>query len=127
MNNDTQKLIARIFLSVIFILAGAFKFPAIAGTAGYISSVGLPAATLLAWLAAIFELVAGLMILVGYQTKLTSWALAAFCLFTAVVFHNNFGDQTQMIMFMKNIAIAGGFLLLAITGAGAYSVDARRS
>ena len=126
MNNDTLKLIARILISIIFILAGFSKFGNIGGTAGYIASIGLPASTALAWLAAIFEAVAGLMILVGFQTRLTSWALAAFCIFTGVVFHNNFGDQTQMILFMKNIAIAGGFILLAVTGAGALSVDGRR-
>ena len=110
MNNDTLKLVARILISLIFILAGFSKFGNIGGTAGYIASVGLPASTALAWLAAIFEAVAGLMILVGFQTRLTSWALVAFCLFTGAVFHNNFGDQTQMIMF----GIGSGRLLDAM-------------
>ena len=127
MNTDTLKLIARILLSIIFIMAGASKFGNIGGTAGYIASVGLPASTALAWLAAIFELVAGVMILVGFKTRLTAYALAAFCIFTAVVFHNNFGELVQLIMFQKNIAIAGGFLLLAAVGAGSKSIDARQS
>ena len=126
MNNSVILLIARILLSVIFIMAGLQKFGNIAGTAGYIGSVGLPAGVALAWLAAIFETVAGILILIGFQTKLTSWALAAFCLFTAVVFHNNFGDMIQGILFMKNLAIAGGFLALSVSGPGSISVDARR-
>ena len=127
MNNNTLTLVARILLSFMFIMSGLFKFGGIAGLAGYIGSVGLPAPTLLAWLAAIFEVVAGVMILVGFKTKLAAWALAAFCVFTGAVFHNNFGDQTQMIMFMKNFTIAGGFILLAIHGAGSLSLDARNS
>jgi putative oxidoreductase len=126
MSNNLVLLIARILLSIIFILAGAGKFGDIAGTAGYIGSVGLPAGTLLAWVAAIFEVVAGIAILIGFQTRLTSYLLAAFCIVSAVIFHNNFADQMQMIMFLKNLAIAGGFLALAVAGAGAWSVDGRR-
>jgi putative oxidoreductase len=83
-------------------------------------------ATALAWATAIFEVVAGIAILVGFQTRLASLALAAFCIVAAAIFHNNFGDQVQMILFMKNITIAGGFLVLAQAGAGSISVDARR-
>jgi putative oxidoreductase len=130
MSNSVLVLLGRILLSVIFILAGAQKFGAIDGTAGYIASAGLPASTLLAWAAAVFELAAGIAILVGFQTKLTSLALAAFCVFTGLVFHYSAvaGDTSgmQMIMFMKNLAIAGGLLVLATQGAGALSVDAKR-
>jgi putative oxidoreductase len=127
MNNNAILLVARILLSVIFIMAGLQKFGGIDGTAGYISSVGLPASTLLAWLAAIFEVVAGVAILVGFQTRLAAYALAAFCVFTGLVFHFNFADQIQSILFMKNLAIAGGFLALATSGAGALSVDGRKA
>lgn len=123
MSNSIILLAARILLAAIFIQAGWGKFFAIDGTAGYISSVGLPAATLLAWLAAIFELVAGLFILVGFRTREAAWLLAAFCLFAGFVFHFQPADQMQMISFMKNVAIAGGFLSLAIAGAGSLSVD----
>jgi putative oxidoreductase len=123
MSNSIILLAARILLAAIFIQAGWGKFFAIEGTAGYISSVGLPAATLLAWAAAIFELVAGLAILVGFRTRETAWLLAAFTLFTGFVFHYQPADQMQMIMFMKNVAIAGGFLSLVVAGAGALSVD----
>lgn len=127
MSNNVILLAGRILLSFMFIMAGLQKFGSIAGTAGYIASVGLPAATLLAWLAAIFEVVAGLAILVGFQTRIAAWLLAAFCVFTALVFHNNFGDMTQMLLFMKNLTIAGGFLALSVAGAGTLSVDARRA
>lgn len=127
MNNNTILLVARILLAFIFIMAGASKFGAIDGTAGYIASKGLPAPAILAWLAAIFELVAGLAILVGFQTRLTSYALALFCLFTGLVFHFDPSNQAEFISFMKNLAIAGGFMALAVSGPGAISVDARRS
>lgn len=128
MNNNTILLVGRILLAIIFIMAGLQKlFGGIEGTAGYIASVGLPASTALAWLAAIFETVAGIAILVGFRTKETAWALAAFCVFTGFVFHFQPADQGQMINFMKNLAIAGGFLALSVSGAGSLSVDARRS
>ena len=128
MSNSILSLVSRIFLAIVFIPAGLQKFGGIEGTAGYISSVGLPAGTALAWIAAIFEVVAGVAILVGFQTRIASLLLAAFCLFTGFVFHylNGGGDQMQMIMFLKNIGLAGGFLSLAVAGAGAYSVDAKR-
>jgi putative oxidoreductase len=125
MTNSVLLLAARVLLAFIFILSGWGKFFAIEGTAGYISSVGLPAATLLAWAAAIFELVAGLALLVGFRTRETAWALAAFTLFAGFVFHFQPSDQMQMISFMKNLAIAGGFLALGQTGAGSLSLDAR--
>ncbi len=124
--NNVVLLVARVLLSFMFIMAGLQKFGDIAGTAGYIGSVGLPAGTLLAWLAAIFETLAGIAILVGFQTRAAAWALAVFCVFAAVVFHYIPADMMQMMIFSKNVTIAGGFLALAVAGAGAYSVDARR-
>ena len=127
MSNNHILLAARILLALIFILAGAMKFGGIEGTAGYIASVGLPAATLLAWLAAIFELVAGIAILVGFQTRNVAYLLAAFCIFTGFVFHFQPADQIQFTMFLKNLAMAGGFLALAVAGAGSLSVDGRKA
>lgn len=125
MSNSIILLAARVLLAFIFIMSGWGKFFAIEGTAGYISSVGLPAATLLAWGAAIFETVAGLALLVGFRTREVAWLLAAFTLFAGFVFHYDPADQMQMISFMKNLAIAGGFLALGQIGAGALSLDAR--
>jgi putative oxidoreductase len=114
-------LIARLFIGGFFLLAGVGKVADIAGTAGYIQSVGLPG--FLAWPAAIFEIVLGLALIVGYQTRIAALAGAAFCIVTAVLFHNNFADQMQMIMFLKNFSIAGAFLMFFANGAGKLALD----
>ena len=114
-------LIARLFIGGFFLLAGAGKVADIARTAGYIQSVGLPG--FLAWPSAIFEVLLGLALIVGYQTRIAALAGAAFCIVTAVLFHNNFADQTQMIMFLKNFSIAGAFLMFFANGAGKLALD----
>jgi putative oxidoreductase len=114
-------LIARLFIGGFFLLAGVGKVADIAGTAGYIQSVGLPG--FLAWPAALFEIALGLSVILGFKLRLTALAGAAFCLVTAVLFHNNFADQTQMVMFLKNFSIAGAFLMFFANGAGALAVD----
>ncbi|WP_373695877.1 DoxX family protein [Aquibium pacificus] len=125
MSNSAILLVARVLLSFMFIMSGLSKFGDIAGTAGYIGSVGLPAATALAWLTAILETLAGIAVLVGFQTRIAALLLAAFCVASAVLFHADFSDQAQMISFMKNLTIAGGFLTLWVAGPGSISVDAR--
>ncbi len=125
MSNSAILLVARLLLSFMFIMSGLSKFGDIAGTAGYIGSVGLPAATALAWLTAILETLAGIAVLVGFQTRIAALLLAAFCVASAVLFHADFSDQAQMISFMKNLTIAGGFLTLWVAGPGTISVDAR--
>jgi len=119
-----SQLIARVFLGHIFLLAGISKISAYQGTQAYMDSMGVPGMLLPAVI--LLEVLGGLAIIVGWQTKWTAYALAAFSIVAAAIFHNNFADQMQMIMFMKNVAIAGGFLLLASHGAGAYSLDNRR-
>ena len=140
MPNNLILLLARILLGVFFIMSGLQKFTDIAGTAGYITSVGLPAGTLLAWLAAIFETLAGIAVVIGFQTGVAALLLAAFCVFTALVFHSGpivLPDTPQaandmLTLFnqgsmIKNLMVAGGFFALFVSGAGAWSVDARRS
>ncbi|MDQ0454957.1 DoxX family protein [Rhizobium paknamense] len=137
--NNAIILLARILLSAIFILSGFGKLADPAGTAGMITQAGMPAATVLAYLAGLFELVTGLAVLIGFQTRLAGWALALFCIFTGVVFHghainvpgfpdaaNGYLSVMNQIMFMKNITLAGAYILLATYGPGAYSLDARR-
>lgn len=126
MSNSAIVLIGRILLAIIFIMAGLSKFGDAAGNAAYFGSVGLPMPGILVWLVAIFEVVAGIAILVGFMTRPAAYLLALFCIASAVVAHANFGDQIQMILFMKNLAIAGGFLVLGASGPGSISVDARR-
>ncbi|MCM2293841.1 DoxX family protein [Allorhizobium sp. BGMRC 0089] len=138
--NNAIILVARILLSAIFILSGFGKLTDPAGTASMISQAGLPMASVLAYLAGIFELVSGLCVLTGFQTRLVGWALALFCLVTGAIFHahpisvpgfpdaaNGYLSTMNQIMFMKNITMAGAYILLATYGAGAYSLDARRS
>lgn len=120
-----SQLAARVFLGHIFLLAGLSKIGAYEGTQGYMEAMGVPGALLP--LVMVLEIVGGLAIITGWKTRYAATALAVFSIVAAVIFHNNFADQTQMILFMKNIAIAGGFLLLAVHGAGAYSIDNRRS
>lgn len=114
-------LIARLFIGGFFLLAGVGKVADIPGTAGYIQSVGLPG--FLAWPSALFEIALGLSLILGFQTRIAALAGAAFCIVTAVFFHNNFADQTQMIMFLKNFSIAGAFLMFFANGAGALAID----
>jgi putative oxidoreductase len=125
MTNDILLLIARILLAFMFILSGVQKFVSIDGAAGYIAAMGLPASVPLAWLAAIFEVVAGLAVIVGFKTRNAAFLLAAFCIFTGLVFHLQPDDQMQMIMLMKNFTIAGGLFALAVSGPGRYSIDRR--
>jgi putative oxidoreductase len=112
-------------LALIFILAGAGKIQDPAGTAGYMQSMGVPG--ILLWPTIALEILGGIAIAIGYKTRYAAYALAAFSVLAAFIFHRNFGDQMQMIMFLKNIAIAGGLLLLATGGRTAYSLDNRRS
>ena len=119
------QLIGRIMLALIFILAGAGKISDPAGTIGYMQSAGLP--SLLLWPTIALELLGGIALAIGYKTRLVAFALAGFCVLASVLFHSNFGDEMQMYMFLKNIAIAGGLLLLAVGGKMAFSVDNRRN
>ena len=120
-----SQLVARLFLGQIFLLSGILKISGYEGTQGYMDAMGVPG--MLLPLVILLEIGGGLAIIAGWQTKLVSIALAAFTVVAAVIFHNNLSDQIQMIMFMKNIAIAGGFILLVVHGAGGYSLDSRRS
>ncbi len=124
--NTVQKvseLAGRSLLAILFLLSGLGKIGAYAGTAGYMSSLGVPGALLPVVIAT--EVLGALAIIVGWKTRVIALLLAGFSLLTAVIFHNNFGDQIQMIMFLKNVSIAGGFLLLVANGAGPLSLDRR--
>jgi putative oxidoreductase len=117
-------LIGRLMLVAIFVQAGWGKIWAYEGTAGYMQSQGVPG--LLLPLVILVELVGGLLIAIGWQTKLAAIALAGFTVIAALLFHYPV-DEGQMIHFMKNIAIAGGFLVLAMAGPGAWSLEGRSS
>ena len=119
-------LASRLFLAFIFVMAGWGKLNGIDGTAGFMASSGIPLANVLVYLVILTELGGGILIAIGYQTRIIAFLMAGFTILSALVFHFNFGDQMQMINFMKNIAIAGGFLSLVANGAGAWSLDGRK-
>ena len=114
-------LVARILLSILFITAGYGKLGGVEGTAAYMASQGVPG--ILVWPTIALELLGGLAILVGFQTRSIALALAGFSVLAGMIFHFVPGDQMQMISLYKNLGLAGGFLLLAANGAGALSVD----
>jgi putative oxidoreductase len=120
--NKVIELVGRLLLGQLFLMGGLSKLgDGYAGTAGYMQSVGLPEILLPAVIA--LEIVGGLMVIAGFKVKWAAYALAGFTLVAGVIFHSNFADQMQMIMFMKNVTIAGGLLLLSVHGAGVWSVD----
>jgi putative oxidoreductase len=124
--NGPILLLARILMAIIFLLAGFGKLTDISGTAAYFGSYGLPMPTVAAVISGLIELLGGLAILVGFQTRIAAWVLAVFCVATALIAHTGWADMNQMIHFQKNLAMAGGFLVLALHGPGALSIDARR-
>ena len=121
--NPLFDLAGRILMAVLFVPAGYSKITGYSGTAGYMESIGVPG--ILLPLVIIVELLGGLAILLGWQTRIAAFLLAGFCLVAALLFHFQPADQMQMILFTKNLAIAGGLLFLVANGAGALSLDAR--
>lgn len=117
----------RILLSQIFIISGLSKVANPAGTIGYIQSVGAPLPEVAYAIALFVELGLGVALLLGYKTRLAAAGIALFTVAAAFLFHNNLADQIQQIMFLKNLTIAGGLLMVVAFGAGAYSLDHRRS
>jgi putative oxidoreductase len=114
----------RFLISLIFIISGFNKIANFAGTQAYMESAGVPG--ILLPLVIAVELLGGLAVIFGWHTRVAAFLLAGFSLVSAVLFHANFGDQMQMIMFMKNLGLAGGFLMIVALGAGPYSLDNRR-
>ena len=131
MNQNAMALVGRILLALMFLIAGIGKIgDGFAGTVGYISSVGLPMPQLAAIGAIIVEIVASLALIIGWKTRWAALALAIFTVAAALLFHNYWAmpanqQMMQQIIFMKNLAVAGGLLMLAVAGPGAWSVDRR--
>ena len=118
----------RLLIGLPFMFSGVGKILAYGATTAYISSSALPLPAPLAYVGAIaVEVGCGLLILVGYQARIVAAVFALFCLTTAVFFHAHFSDANQTFHFIKNLVMAGGLLQIAAYGAGAFSVDARRS
>ena len=122
---DFGELAGRILISLIFVAAGASKITGYAGTQAYMESQGVPGALLP--LVILTELGGGILVILGLWTRAAAFALGGFSALAALLFHANFGDQMQQILFMKDFAMAGGFLFLVAHGAGAFSLDAWRA
>lgn len=126
--SDGLLAVGRVAIAIIFVMSGIEKFMGIASTAQMIASKGLPSPTALAWATAALELIGGVLIVIGWQTRIAALALALFSAVAAYFFHD-FWHQTgpeqmnNMIHFMKNVSIIGGLLMLAAAGAGRFSVD----
>lgn len=117
-------LLGRILIAVLFLASGLGKIGGYAGTQAYMASMGVPGALLP--LVILTEAGGAIAIILGWKTRWAALALAGFCLLTATLFHLNFADKGQMTSFMKDIALAGGFLILFAHGAGAWSLDGRK-
>jgi len=118
---DTGLLLARILMPILFITAGWGKITGYAGTQQYMEAMGVPGFMLP--LVILLEFGGGLAILFGFLTRFTALFTAAFTVLTAFLFHSNFAEGVNQLMFMKNLSIAGGFLVLGLVGPGAYSID----
>ncbi len=115
------ELVSRILLSAIFLISTVGKMTAYAATQRYMELQGVADWLLPVVVAA--EIILPLMVILGWHTRLAAFSLGAFAVLTALLFHIDFGDQIQLVMFMKNVSMAGGFLLLAVHGAGRFSLD----
>ena len=114
-------LVARILISALFLLNGVFKISNYDGTVGWMEGFGIPGMLLIP--AIILEIVGPTLIILGYKAKIAAGLLSLFCIATAVIFHNDFSDQMQLGSFLKNIALAGGFLFIFINGSKDFSLD----
>ena len=114
-------LIGRVFISLLFLLNGYFKILNYNGTIDWMESYGVPGFFLIPSI--ILEIVAPLLIIIGYKTKIAAIFLVAFCIATAFIFHADFSNQIQINSFLKNIALAGGFIFIAVSGPKKFSLD----
>jgi putative oxidoreductase len=118
---NVADLAGRIFLATLFLLSGLGKIGGYSGTAAYMAALGVPAALLPVVI--VTEVAGAAAIVAGWQTRITALLLAGYSLLTALIFHDNFANQVEMIMFLKNVSIAGGFLVLVANGPGSLSLD----
>ncbi len=118
--------LGRLLIAAVFIVSGLEKIAAPEMTQGYIASGGLPLPFFVYLLTVIVEVGGGVLLVLGYRTRIVALALAVFTLAAALIFHRAFSDPGQMIHFLKNFAIAGGLLQVVAFGAGSFSLDNRR-
>jgi putative oxidoreductase len=113
----------RLLMALIFVISGAGKIAAPAMTLGYIASAGLPLPVVGYFLAIAIEIGGGILLAVGFRTRIVAVAMAAFSAATALIFHHDFADPNQMMHFLKNLAMTGGLLQIVAFGGGVFSID----
>ena len=118
-------LLGRILISALFLLNGVFKISNYDGTVGWIESFGMPGILIIP--AIMLEVIGPILIIVGYKAKIAAGFLSLFCILTAIIFHNDFSDQMQLTSFLKNIALAGGFLFIVVNGSKDLSIEKKFS
>ena len=114
-------LFGRILISTLFLLNGLFKINNYENTIGWMESFDIPGFLLMPTI--ILEILAPILIIIGYKTKVAAASLSLFCFATAIIFHNDFSDQVQLTSFLKNIALSGGFIFLVVNGPKGFSLD----
>jgi putative oxidoreductase len=114
-------LAARVLMALIFLLSGIGKLGAYSATAAYMAAAGIPGALLPLVIAT--EILGALAVMLGWKTRIAAFLVAGFSVLSAIGFHRNLADQMEMIQFLKDISIAGGFLLLVANGPGRLSID----
>jgi len=114
-------LIGRILISALFLISAFNKIFSLDGTIGWMEGFGVPGFLLYPTIA--LEIILPIFVIVGYQARISAGLLAIFCLVTAFIFHFNFSDQLQLILFLKNLGLAGGFLFIVANGTKDWSVD----
>ena len=115
------EILGRIFLSAIFLINGVGKISFYEETIQYMENFNVSGNLIIP--AIIIEILFPILLIIGYQTRFSALVLSLFTLTLAVIFHTDFSNQMQLISFLKNIAIAGGFLIIFVNGAGKYSID----
>ena len=115
------EVLGRIFLSMLFLIEGVNKIFNYEGTIQYMENFGV--SEYLAIPAIILEILFPLLLIIGYQTKIVALVIATFTIVVTIIFHTNFDDHMQFISFLKNIAIAGGFVIIFVNGPGKFSLD----
>jgi len=122
-NSNYAAPAGRVLIAFMFVMSGLNKINNYGNTAGWMDAMGVPGSLLP--IVIVLEVLGGAAIMIGWQTRIAAILFAAFSVMSAAIFHADFSDQNQMIHFMKNVSIAGGFLFLIVHGAGNYSLDSR--
>ncbi len=124
--SDVALLIGRVLIGILFLIAAYNKARGYGGAMGYFGRLGIPVPAVTVPLTILFEAAVGIMLIVGYQTRIAALGIAAFCVLTGLIAHTNIGDGNQLNHLLKNLAIAGAGLAFFVTGPGVHSLDAKR-